>query len=213
MQRLIKKVLVVEDEAIFRSLLCDYLKKTFGVESVLEGVDGNQGWDLFCDHRPDFCIIDLHLPKLRGEILIDLMQKHHEPPRILVLTAQPEVAIEELFHSTKGLLRIEKMAPVEKLKTALETLFFGKKKSQINYSKSDKQKPKVDSLMKLTLREKTILSMVGEGEKSEQIAEILGISVFTVRTHRRNLMRKLGIHSVALLVRYAMDRGLVSERR
>ncbi|MDV7394872.1 helix-turn-helix transcriptional regulator, partial [Arthrospira platensis SPKY1] len=60
--------------------------------------------------------------------------------------------------------------------------------------------------------EKTILAMVGEGKRSEAIAGVLGISVHTVRTHRRNLMQKLGIHSGALLVRYAIDSGLAGKR-
>ena len=61
----------------------------------------------------------------------------------------------------------------------------------------------------LTSRERQILQLIGEGKSSKEIAALLGISIKTAESHRTRLMRKLDIHEVASLVRYAIRRGLV----
>ena len=66
---------------------------------------------------------------------------------------------------------------------------------------------------RLAPREREVLKLLSEGETSRQIAEFLSISPRTVETHRRNIMRKLGIHSVAALTKYAIREGLTSVER
>ena len=61
----------------------------------------------------------------------------------------------------------------------------------------------------LTSRERQVLQLVGEGKSSKEIAVLLGISIKTAESHRTRLMRKLDIHELASLVRYAIRRGLV----
>jgi DNA-binding NarL/FixJ family response regulator len=61
----------------------------------------------------------------------------------------------------------------------------------------------------LTQREREVLKLIGEGNKSKEIAEYLCISLHTVEKHRSNLMEKLNIHSVAALTAYAIEKGLV----
>jgi len=210
MLEVMSKVLIVEDEAIFRSLLRDHLETAFKAYNVIEASDGEEGWDQFRKHSPDFCIVDLRLPKLRGEMLINLMQCYHDAPRILVLTGQPMGEFPDMVKKTDKLFFIEKTAPLARLDAALRQLFNRRQAEPGNFAlKFEKSEC---FLQQLTDREKTILAMVGEGKRSESIAGVLGISVHTVRTHRRNLMQKLGIHSGALLVRYAIDSGLAGKR-
>jgi DNA-binding NarL/FixJ family response regulator len=62
----------------------------------------------------------------------------------------------------------------------------------------------------LTIREKTILQLLAEGKTSKDIADLLYISVFTVRRHRDNIMRKLNIKKLADLIKYALSRGITT---
>lgn len=211
MYKNMSKVLIVEDEAIFRSLFCDYVQSEFKWIDTIEACDGQQGWEQFRQHEPDYCIVDLSLPKLRGEVLINMMQSHHKPPRILILSAQATRDLPERISNAEQLLSVDKMAPLQNLNEALKHLFNGQHTDLGPLEISSKPTAPEDPFSDLTLREKTILGMIAEGKKSEAIGEMLGISVNTVRTHRRNLMQKLRIHSAALLVRYALEHGLVGE--
>lgn len=202
------KVLIVEDESIFRTLLSDHLKSVFSIPDALEAADGEAGLLLFRKHQPKYCIVDLRLPKLRGEVLINLMQTHHAPPRILVLTAaQIEGEYKDLIKQTDRMFFIEKMAALPDLNAALSQLFGHSRADSGNFSLIKEESRRARDPDKLTKRELTILGMIGEGNSSLSIAELLGISVHTVRTHRRNLMQKLGIHNAAVLVRYALEHG------
>lgn len=175
---------------------------------MLEASDGEEGWECFRAHRPEFCIIDLRLPKLSGEMLINLMQSEPTPPRILVLTGQTLAQLPDIVAKTDKLFFVEKMAPLEKLNEALANLFNFRTPEPWRMEPDTQGAGKPNPLDELTRREKTILGMVGQGKSSEAIAELLCISVHTVRTHRRNLMQKLGIRTCAVLVRYAISSGL-----
>lgn len=211
MPQVTSKVLVVEDEAIFRSLLCDHLQSSFETCNVLEASDGQMGWEQFRIHRPEFCIVDLRLPKLSGEMLINLMQSEPSPPRILVLTGQSLADLPDIVARTNKLFFVEKMAPLEKLNEALSNLFNFRSAEPWQIEPSGPAVEPPPRLDQLTRRERTILGMVGEGKSSEAIAELLGVSVHTVRTHRRNLMQKLRIRTCAVLVRYAISSGLTGK--
>lgn len=202
------KVLIVEDEAIFRSLMRDHLQNSFQASNVFEASDGEIGWEQFRNHRPEFCIVDLRLPKLSGEMLINLMQSEPTPPRILVLTGQTLAELPDIVQRTDKLFFVEKMAPLEILNEALSNLFHSRKADPWRTEVITEAAGPPQKLDLLTRRERTILGMVGEGKSSESISELLGISVHTVRTHRRNLMHKLRIRTCAVLVRYAMNSGL-----
>ncbi len=71
------------------------------------------------------------------------------------------------------------------------------------------EKSKLDIYSTLTPREKQLLQMIAEGKTTKEIAEILSISPQTVKTHRNALMRKLDIHDIAGLTRYALQKGLI----
>lgn len=211
MPQITSQVLIVEDEAIFRSLLRDHLQNFFQACNVLEASDGEKGWEQFRTHRPEFCIVDLRLPKLSGEMLINLMQSEPTPPRILVLTGQTLAELPDIVEKTDKLFFVEKMAPLEKLNEALSVLFHFKQSEPWKVESNSVKPGPPHTLDQLTRREKSILGMVGEGKSSESIAELLGISVHTVRTHRRNLMQKLRIRTCAVLVRYALSSGLTGK--
>jgi DNA-binding NarL/FixJ family response regulator len=202
------KVLIVEDEAIFRSLLKDHISATFPASSIIEAVDGEVAWNLFREHTPEFCIVDLRLPKLRGELLINLMQQHHLSPRILVLTNQALNESPKIMRTKNDVLFVEKTASLKELDSALHQLFGKSKTWNADLPTRVLTSQKGPKNEQLTDRETLVLCMIGEGKTNECVALALGISTHTVRTHRRNLMQKLGIHNAALLVRYALDHEL-----
>jgi two-component system response regulator NreC len=208
MPETISKVLVVEDESIFRSLICDHLQNEFKNLVVIEANDGEEGWAKFRLHEPEFCIIDLRLPKLRGEVLIDLMQRHHKPARILVLTGQATGDLVESIRNPQRLFFVDKMAPLERLNDALMLFLDSQDTDPGPFGLEDNAADEEGPLARLTSRERTILGLIGEGKKSQAISEMLDISIHTVRVHRRNLMQKLNINSAAMLVRFALDHGL-----
>lgn len=206
------KILIVEDELIFRSLLKSHIESEYGPCMVYEACDGEEGWQMFREHQPDYCIIDLGLPKLRGEMLINLMHGHHSQPRILVLTGHTPCELRDILHKTDDTFLVEKMAPFHQLNGALKVLLNRNTDVAHHYLVRNLTRMGKSAIETLTNREKTILSMLGEGKTSDGIAEFLGISVHTVRTHRKNLMKKLGIHNHGVLVRFAIEQGLSAKR-
>jgi len=140
---------------------------------VLEASDGEKGWEQFRSHRPDFCIVDLRLPRMSGEMLINLMQSEPIPPRILVLTGQTLAELPDIVEKTDKLFFVEKMAPLEKLDEALSNLFHSRPAELWRIEPKSVKSPAPPKLDQLTRREKTILGMVGDGKSSESISELL----------------------------------------
>lgn len=167
--------------------------------------------------KPDVAILDLMMPDLNGMDLIRQVATQCPDTRIVVLSmhANPAYVCMALHNGALGY--VLKCADAELLIHAVREAVEGRRYLSPPLSESDmeeyasaiRQAP-FDPYEMLTNREKQILHMAAQGHSSAQISAKLNISVRTVETHRAHFLRKLNLHGQTELVRYAIQRGIVS---
>jgi len=184
-----------------------------------EAVDGREAVEKTKQLNPDIVILDLGMPNLNGLEAARQIYRHNPRHRILILTITDteQVVIEVLKAGATGYLL--KSDAARDLVTAVETLqrnstFFNSRVGQmvLNGFLSGRDPgtvPDDSAGPSLTPREREIVQMLAEGKSSKAVAVALNLSVKTAETHRSNIMRKLGLHSVSALVLFAVRNNIV----
>jgi DNA-binding NarL/FixJ family response regulator len=209
-----KRVVIVEDQTAIREMLAEILRHDPGFTIVGQAGDGQTGLDLILELKPDVIVLDARLPVLNGLELLRRATKQVKNVRVLVFSGHENpVLIREMLESgAHGF--VEKTAGLSEFRKGLETVsgggtYFGPAVSGL--LRNVVANPSVSTTSKdfLTAREREILQLVAESFSTKEIAQKLNISVKTVDNHRTNLMRKLDLHNVASITRYAMQIGLI----
>jgi len=212
------KILLADDHAILRdglkiALQTDKLFKILG-----EAGDGEEAVEMVKKLQPDIAILDVNMPKMSGIEAARAIRKFDKKVRILILTMheQENYIVDAISSGINGY--IFKMSDMEEFLFAIKELasgkdYFSDKVSKIVLKGLQSKAQKNDELEKIhiTNREKEILKLLAKGRTSQEIAETLFISYFTVGQHRKNILEKLGLKNTAELVFYAVREGLVEE--
>jgi len=179
---------------------------------VGEAGDGHSALELLARLDADVLVLDVGLPDLPGPEVARRLHAAGSRTRLLALAAQGERrAVQQMLKAgADGYLT--KTAAAEELPRAIRALAAGQA-----FLSPDVARTVVSGYgaaaarvapARLGARESAVLKLITEGQHSPAIAAHLGISVATVEVHRRNIMRKLDLHSVAALTRYAIREGL-----
>lgn len=212
-----KRVVIVEDQTAIREMLAEILRHDPSYEIVGEAGDGETGCTLVIQKQPDLLILDARLPELNGLELLRRVNRVLRGLRVLVFSGNenPVLVREMLEAGAHGF--VEKTAGLAELRNGIHAVanggtYFGPSIS--NMLRSVVANPSVTSNSHdfLTPRERQILQLVAESHSTKEIATKLDISVKTVDNHRTNLMRKLDLHNVASVTRYAMQIGLIENQ-
>ncbi len=209
-----KRVVIVEDQTAVRQMLAHVLSLEAGYEVVGESGDGHDAVKLIRETMPDLVILDAKLPGLNGhEVLIALNDLLPEL-RVLVFSGyeNPILIRDMLSHGAHGF--IEKTANLSELRQGIDAVshggtYFGPAAAHSIRDLVTNPSSNPGSKDLLTDREREVLKLIAESHSTKQIAARLGISVKTVDNHRTNLMRKLDLHDVASLTRFAMQIDLI----
>jgi two-component system response regulator NreC len=208
------RILLVDDHAILRDGLKALLSYYPDVEVIGEAENGRQALECVERLSPDIVLMDIAMPGMNGLEATRLIRQRFPGTRVLVLTQyddQPYV-LSLLRAGVSGY--VLKRALGADLINALRTVARGESflyPSVASIVLEELRQPEKDEDQGdqvLTPREREILAKVASGETSRQIALTLDISVKTVEWHRSNMMSKLGVRSVAELVRYAVENDL-----
>ena len=212
------RVLVADDHEIVRRGLCAILNSHRGWEVCEEAADGREALEKTKQLRPDVVILDVGMPGLNGLEATRQILHHNPGQRILILTVtDAEQIIDEVLKAgARGF--VLKNDAAQDLIMAVEALeqgrtFFNSRAEKIVLhgflNGTDGVPTNQFSLPRLTAREREILQLLAEGKSTKEVAIILNLSVKTAETHRSNLMRKRGLHSVSELVLYAVRNHIV----
>lgn len=212
------RILIADDHEMVRQGLRRVITDHGQWDIVGEATDGRSAVELARSQRPDVAILDYSMPNLNG--LEATRQIRAELPRteVLVLTMHDaETLVREVLSAgAKGYILKSDAGRV--LIEAVEMLlqhrpFFTPQVSELvlsGYLRGGTGAPIADDAGGgLTPREREVLQLIAEGRSTKDVADVLGLSVKTAETHRTNLMRKLDLHSLADLVKYAIRNKII----
>ena len=209
------RVLLADDHPVVRRGIASCLERSPNLEIVGEAADGREALSKAKELAPDILLTDNDMPYLTGLAVTEALRK--ELPRVKVLVfsmqADPEYVLRCAQAGAKGY--IFKHASPDEFLQAIETIsagqaFFSPEVAHLALTRFVRGGGEGPDLSRLTNREREVLLHIAEGLYNKEIASRLNIGTRTVETHRQRLMRKLGIHSIAGLTRFAVAKGLVS---
>jgi len=212
------RVMLVDDHSLVREGLRHVLAATPGVEIIAEAGDGETALRLAAEIKPDLVVMDLSMPGMGGLEVTTRLRELLPQVKVLILSVQdhPEYVLGAVRAGAQGYLRKD-TSPAE-LREGLRAVARGESyfsppvarhlTNAVRGETDDTTDPG-QRLARLTPREREVLIGIAGGETSRAMAARLGISPRTIETYREGLTRKLGIRTVAGLVRFALDAGLV----
>ncbi len=211
------RIILADDHGIMREGLRALLEKQPGIEVIAEAGNGRTTVELSRELKPDVVIIDISMPDLNGI----------EATRQIVAESPGVKVIALSMHSDRKFVRemLSAGASGYMLKdSAFEEL--DKAISTVNDNQTYLSPGVADTVVKdylgkivtdnsaasiaLTNREREVLQLFAEGKTTKQIASLLCVSIKTIETHRKQIMDKLGLNSIAELTKYAIREGLTS---
>ncbi len=159
--------------------------------------------------------MDISMPGMNGLAVTEVLRR--ELPQIKVLILSVHNNREYIFRVIQAGAHgyVSKEAPPEEVLRAIEQVyggepFFSEDIARAALNEFVSSGGKKEPFAQLTSREREVLVLIAEGKSNKEIADRLGIGVRTIETHRERIMRRLNIHSVAGLTKYAIANGLVS---
>lgn len=212
------KILLADDHDLMRRGLKSLIGPRSEWSICGEAHTGSQAVALAKQHQPDVAILDVSMPELNGLEAARRIRTVSPKTEILILS------VHYSDHLIREILRMGIRGYMVKtdsdrdLVTAIETLakhkpYFTTCATELILTHTQRPNANVSSPMdlgdRLTTREREIVQLVSEGKSTKEVASLLGISVKTAETHRANIMRKLQVHSVTDLVRYAVRNEIV----
>ena len=208
------RVLVADDHALVREGIRYVLDAEPGIDVVAEARNGKEAVELALLHHPDVVVLDITMPEETGLSAAARLRDLLPGTRVLLLSMhdQAEYVREGVRIGTHGF--ILKDSAGEELRAAIRAVhaggtFFSPAVVKRMSTAGPVAPPPAPSLLEmLTPRERDVLHGVARGFTNKAIAAELGISRRTVEAHRESLMRKVDIHSVAGLTRFALEVGL-----
>lgn len=210
------RVLVADDHALVREGIRHVLDAEPGIDVVAEAANGREAVELALLHRPDVVVLDITMPEETGLKAAARLRELLPSARVLLLSMHENIEYvrEGMRIGTHGY--ILKDSAGEELRAAIRAVFAGgtffSPAVVRRLSTTDPVVTTPSTLLDvLTPREREVLDGVSRGLTNKAIAAELGISRRTVEAHRESLMRKLEIHNVAGLTRFALEAGFVRE--
>ncbi|HUT57468.1 MAG TPA: response regulator transcription factor [Phycisphaerae bacterium] len=209
------RVLMVDDHAMVREGLAALISVDPLIEVVGQCGDGLKVVKMALELRPDVVLLDIGMPGFNGLDLCRELTRKLPATVVLILTMHDddEFVARALDYGASGYL--VKEAAADQLREAIHCVMAGQLYLQPGLSRgllAQISRTRADPYDRLTPRERQVFQMIAEGKTTRQIAEKLGTAMKTVDTHRTRLMRKLGLHNINALVRYALKKGIVRLR-
>jgi DNA-binding NarL/FixJ family response regulator len=212
------RILIADDHDLVRRGVKALLQSHAGWQICGEAVTGREAVSKTEELKPDIVILDISMPDLNGVEAARRIRKASTNTEILILSMHySDHLIREMIDAgVRGY--IVKSDSDRDLIIAVETLakhqpFFTPLATEVILSNFNAGRPitKIPESLRdrLTSREREIVQLLAEGQSSKEIASSLNLSVKTVETHRANIMRKLDMHNVSELVRYAVRNQII----
>jgi DNA-binding NarL/FixJ family response regulator len=211
------KVLIADDHGIVREGLKSLIKKQADLEIIGEAQDGIEAVDLARRLKPDVVIMDVTMPNLNGIDATRAIMKECPNTKVIALSMHAyKTVVREMFKAG-AYGYVLKSCLFDELKNSFEAIRKGERYVSPNIAvlirddyTASKNARAAGNRKSLSERELRILQLVAEGKPIKRISTILNLSPKTVDAYRRGLMLKLGVNSMAALIKYAIREGITS---
>jgi two-component system, NarL family, response regulator NreC len=210
------RVLICDDHTLFREGIKSLLRNEDSVEVVGEATDGRQAVDRTAALHPNVVLMDISMPDLSGFEATRRLREADESVKVLILTMHDDEELVARCLEAGAAGYIMKDAPASQLIFAIQAVYRGERylspgvlgKVVTGYVRNS-QRPRT-SYDRLSGREREILKLLAEGLSVKEIAALLNLSVKTVDVHKYNLMRKIDVHDRTELIKYAIQKRLIT---
>lgn len=212
------RILLAEDHAVMRTGLRLVLERQPDFEVAAEASDGREAVSLAQKERPDVVLMDIGMPNLNGIEATRQICSTLSPCAVVILSMHSDegYVLRALKAGAKGYLLKE--SAESELIAAIRAVVAGKayfspavsRMLVEDYVRQLQDREIEDSYELLTTREREVLQLIAEGRSNKEIAAQLNVSLYTVETHRGNLMEKLNLHTVPELILYAVRKGVIA---
>ena len=206
MQRDVRRVLIVDDHPVVRQGIKLMINSQPDLTVCGEAHNEQEARRLVRDLKPDALVVDLSLDQGDGFNVVRDVNAHFPDIRVLVLSMHDEAVYAERLLAQGAAGYIMKQAATEQLITALRAVLRGEQfiSDTLRQSLATRNAEDGDAASRLSTRELQVISLIGQGLGTREIAENLSLSVKTVETHRLTIKRKLALDTNAQLVQYAI---------
>jgi DNA-binding NarL/FixJ family response regulator len=214
------KVLLVDDHAILREGVHALLAREPDITVVGEAADGQEAVEQVPRLRPDVVIMDIVMPRMNGLEATRLIKERHADVRVLILSMYDdhEYVVQIIQAGASGY--VLKRVVTEDLVRAIHEVYAGDSflyppiaatliGDYLRVTQGERGAASARGEA-LTVREREVLRLIADGSSNQDIAEQLGLSRKTVDSHRANAMRKLDLHDVTEVVKYAIRTGMIT---
>jgi len=212
------RLLLADDHKIMREGLKALVEKEADITVVGEAETGKETVSMVQKLSPNVVVMDIAMPDLNGIEAARKIIKANPNTKVVALSAHADQHFIREMMAAGASAYVLKDTAYEELIRAIREVMKGKK-----YLSSDIARGVLDTYVKLsrplsenpafvvlTDREREVLQLITEGKSTKEIAGEVAVSVKTIETHRRNIMEKLNLHSIAELTKYAIREGVTS---
>jgi DNA-binding NarL/FixJ family response regulator len=209
------RILIADDHAVVRAGLRALLESQEGWEVCAEASDGRDAIEKATKLKPDVAVLDIGMPLLNGVEATRRIRVASPTTEILILTMHEsdELVQQVVQAGARGYILkddadrvlLAAVEAAEQHKSYFSTRLVTPVPGALPATSSETKRPRP----RLTPREREILQLLAEGRSNKEVAGLLGISVNTAEAHRANIMLKLGVHSLAELVHYAVRNQII----
>lgn len=207
------RVLIADDHGVVAEGLKHLVEAQPDMEVIALVADGREAVQLAREAQPDVVLMDLSMPELNGADATRAIVQRDPSCRVIVLSMYAEREYVRRALKAGAVGYVVKRSAAKEVVDAIRAAHAGQRYLSPRVADvliEDRAEDRDDPLARLSAREREVLQLIAEGRTGAEIAERLGLSQKTVETYRARLIEKLGIRDVPGLVRFAIQRGLVS---
>ncbi len=208
-------IMIADDHQVLLDGLVMMLDEAEHIEVLATAANGQEVLDQITSHNIDVLLMDIQMPVLDGYETAKIVTDKYPDVKILILSMHSERIYFERMYSAGISGYLLKSAGKQEIIEAIEKVYEGEQyfSADLTTALINKKTSHQTSITarELTRREKEILGMIASGLTNAEIADQLFLSIDTVKTHRKNMMRKIDVNNTAGLVKYALEHSTPDE--
>jgi len=211
------RIVLADDHPLIREAIGHLVNSAPEFELVGEAASGKECLALVEELRPDILVLDIAMPEMNGEQVARELRRRLPELKVVALSGYTDRQFVRAMSKAGAKAYVVKSASGRELIQALRAVASGKNYlspevtgAVMTLWEESAPSAELSAHSALGKREKEVLKLIAEGHRSAKIASQMGITVATVEAHRRNILRKLQLHSAADLTRYALRHGMIT---